>query len=70
MCKYFVNEYGAAPSCDFIEFRLSLKLYLKVNPYGKLLICRTHPKVVIVTMVYQNAAGMDVKLVPYTFFSA
>jgi hypothetical protein len=30
----------------------------------------TYPKVVIVTMVYQKAAGMDVKLVSCSFFSA
>nr|CAD7423639.1 unnamed protein product [Timema monikensis] len=30
----------------------------------------TYPSVVIVTMVYQNAAGMEVKLVSSTFFSA
>ena len=32
--------------------------------------CRTYPSVVMVTMVYQKAAGMEVKLVPSTFFSA
>ncbi len=30
----------------------------------------TYPKVVMVTMVYQNAAGMLVKVVWLTFFSA
>lgn len=30
----------------------------------------THPSVVIVTMVYQKAAGIEVKLVTSTFFSA
>lgn len=30
----------------------------------------THPRVVMVTMVYQKAAGMDVKLVSCSFFSA
>lgn len=38
----------------------------KENLGGK----ETHPKVVIVTMVYQNAAGIEVKFVPSTFFSA
>lgn len=31
---------------------------------------RTYPSVVMVTIVYQNAAGIEVKLVPSTFFSA
>lgn len=30
----------------------------------------TYPSVVIVTMVYQKAAGIEVKFVPSTFFSA
>lgn len=30
----------------------------------------THPSVVMVTMVYQNAEGMEVKVVSSTFFSA
>ena len=30
----------------------------------------TYPSVVMVTIVYQKAAGMEVKLVPSTFFSA
>ena len=33
-------------------------------------VVRTYPRVVMVTMVYQKAAGMEVKLVPSTFFSA
>lgn len=33
-------------------------------------LCVSYPSVVIVTIVYQNAAGIDVKLVPSTFFSA
>ena len=32
--------------------------------------CNTHPSVVMVTNVYQNAEGMDVKVVSSTFFSA
>lgn len=30
----------------------------------------TYPRVVMVTMVYQNAAGIDVKFVSCSFFSA
>ena len=30
----------------------------------------TDPSVVMVTMVYQNASGMLVNVVPWTFFSA
>jgi len=29
-----------------------------------------YPSVVIVTMVYQKAAGMELKFVPFSFFSA
>lgn len=40
------------------------------NKTNVLRIATTHPSVVIVTIVYQKAAGIDVKLVPLTFFSA
>jgi len=39
-------------------------------PAGGRLCLLTYPSVVIVTMVYQKAAGIEVKVVPSTFFSA
>ncbi len=48
-------------SSKYIDFRTEKSLNF---------VFQTYPKVVIVTMVYQNAAGIDVKFVPATFFSA
>lgn len=47
------------------EICLTLSLWCSIsNDFA------TYPNVVIVTMVYQKAAGIEVNVVPSTFFSA
>jgi hypothetical protein len=55
------NKTGIVKSSHYLTLLIEIKLKRFVV---------TYPSVVMVTIVYQKAAGMDVKFVPSTFFSA